>query len=279
MDAMNTRFLDSFLECEGNGSKPLVTLRDFFERAELKDLFEFAVYCNDIDHYHIRDFLGYIDYLCSDYCDITYEDNEKLMEYYEGLLDDFMKERNIVLQKAERPYRRYVITKPVDALGYVFDLYNKDYERKGYWHPERFYVGHLGYFLRDNRWVSEVNNKLEDKVNEVFIREWNKLKERFAEYNTPEWKDRAMLLGVDFLNDEALYQNDIHENYNYHGLQINKQFISDNNLISVDELCDWLEGVVNLALKESGIKYNEEKVSYLEKLTDKEEEAEPELER
>ena len=120
-------------------------------------------------------------------------------------------------------------------------------------------------------------DQLKEKVNETFLRECNRLKERYSELY-----ERMLAFNMPFINTDSLSMKRFNcEFYEHNGLYIDKKFIEDNTdiIFSADELCDWLEGVVNLALKESGIKYNKEKVSYLERLTDTEEEAEPELER
>lgn len=263
---MEPRFLDSFLKYRGNEGKPIITLEYFFEHAEFKDLFEFAVWCNDKDPYYMYDFLDSIWFLYSDYYDETQERHKEIMDHYEYLLDSFMKERNITL-KEERRLCRDTDIALLNAADYVFDLYNKDYK------CSRFYFDS---FSGENLWVGEVVCLLEEKVNEVFLREWEKLKQRFG-FECSEWKERAMLLGVGFLNDDSLYQRYADKSYEYNGLFINEKFISDNNLISADEMCGWLEGIVNMALKDLGIRYDKEKIKCVEQFM--KQEVEKELER
>jgi len=264
MNAIDTRFLDSFLEYRGNESKTIITLEYFFEHAEFKDLFEFAVYCNDKDSNYMYDFLDSIWFLYSNYYDETLEKNIEILDYYEYLLDSFMKERNVILKKEERLYREYADIRLMDAVEYVFDLYNKDCKYK------QFY---LDFFSNENLWVENITELLREKINEVFIREWGKLKQRFAVFDDSAWKDKCMLLlGLGFLNDKSLYSNTCnYKSYNHSGLYVNEQFISDNNLVSADEMINWLEGIVHLTLKELGMKYENEKIQYVEQFINTEE--------
>ena len=161
---------------------------------EFKDLFEFAVWCNDKDPYYMYDFLDSIWFLYSDYYDETQERYKEIMDHYEYLLDSFMKERNITL-KEERRLCRDTDIALLNAADYVFDLYNKDYK------CSRFYFDS---FSGENLWVGEVVCLLEEKVNEVFLREWEKLKQRFELLDYIKNKKPVKVAWINDMTEKAI---------------------------------------------------------------------------